>query len=57
MNHRLGHEGRGYPFPSMQVYDVWRKFGSRLGAPGLTVVLGQTFPHLIIKKRDLALEK
>ena len=58
MNHdRLDHEGRGYPFPSMHVYDARRKIISLLEGPDLTVVVGQTFPHLIVKKCNFALEK
>ncbi len=57
MNHGLDHEGRGYPFPSMHVYDARRKIISLLEGPDLTVVVGQTFPHLIVKNCNFALEK
>ena len=57
MNHGFRHERRGYPLPSMGAYYARRKIGSRSEGSDLTVVVGQTFPHLIIKKRDLALEK
>ena len=57
MNHGLRHEDRGYPLQSMCAYDARRKIGSRSEGSDLTVVVGQTFPHSIVKKRDLALEK
>jgi hypothetical protein len=57
MNHGLGHQGKEYPYQSMHVYDARRKIISLLGGPDLTVVVGQTFPHLIVKKCNFALEK
>ena len=57
MNHGLRHEDRGYPLQSMRAYDARRNIGSLSEGSDLTVVVGQTFPHSIVKKRDLALKK